>query len=84
MWRNDRLLLEALAVPLSMAMVAGLWWRLGWFPHWSGAAATSAVGAWTTRRLGRPVAERFYTGPQIVRGVKPQPAFFRRLASPGE
>lgn len=83
-WRHDRLLLEALAIPAGMGAVATVWWGLGWYPHWSGAAATAAVGVWLVRRVGRPTAEAFYTGPQMVAGVNPQQAHFRRLASPGE
>lgn len=83
-WRHDRLLLEPLLIGAAMAGIGSCWswWDAG--PLWLGAALTAAVGVWLTRRLGRPAAERFYTGPQSIRGVNPQAAFFKPLAAPGE
>lgn len=83
-WRHDRMLLDAVGVGAGVGAVAAAWHWFDLGMHWVGVGIAAGVGVWLFRRLGRPVAERFYTGPQMIAGVAPHAQNFKRLTAPGE
>lgn len=82
--RHDRLLAEPLILAGAMLAAGSAWMHFEPGPSWVGAALTAGLGLWLLRRLGRPVDEAFYTGPQAIQGRMLQRAQFERLASPGD
>lgn len=83
-WSHDRLFLDPLLVGGVTLAFGHAWLYFDLEPLWVGAGLTVALGVWTTRRIGRPIDESFYTGPRVIRGHSPQRQHFERLAASGE